>query len=570
MKYTGRLAIALVLSCLIHLGVVAYLNYKPIDAFGVGTKIEEPKYMQVELITDVTIPQGESPPEVDRSLREEQLKKALQDQGDRPFEEMPLPEQPLDIPEDPLAPDLPEEVPEVPEWEQASAEGSEEALALEVIQIPEARVDAPNPETRSWVEPQKRDLPEMKVAAAPRPVPAPAPVLDEQVKVPEADPMKLVESLEEEPLRAAPSVELPTGILVSVPKEIEFDEAFFAGDRKPVANWDDYLEVDIETYRPNPEPGYFRITVRPNEKAKDLRAMYKDVLFAIDASGSMEESVFAELKESLIAALSGLRDKDRFNVLGFKADVVALNPSLWPATSSAKKQAEEFVRSLQPSGKTDIYRSLSAIAQSLPPGDRPFLIVLFSDGMPTVGIKDSRDLINRVTIQNNRRASIHVVGVGEMVNRYLLELLAYRNKGMARFFTKKDTLRANIAHLMGELQEPILMDPTVDLSGLPGRDAYPEVLPDLYRGGSLRIYGRYDRERELVLRLAGNARGNLKDFVFRGDLPVLQQENAVIAREWAAAKAYDLVAENCAEGDSPARLATIKDLSDSFNLKFPF
>ena len=90
------------------------------------------------------------------------------------------------------------------------------------------------------------------------------------------------------------------------------------------------------------------------------------------------------------------------------------------------------------------------------------------------------------------------------------------------------------------------MDLSANLSGLPGEEAYPTILPDLFRGGAIRIYGRYNREKELVLRLAGNVRGKLKDFVFRGSLPEREPAGSEIAHQWAASKSYDLVSENCA------------------------
>jgi Ca-activated chloride channel family protein len=267
--------------------------------------------------------------------------------------------------------------------------------------------------------------------------------------------------------------------------------------------------------------------------------MAKDVIIAIDASGSIDATLLEEVKKGLIDTLPNLRKGDRFNVLAFKADIVALNSGLWPVNPDTLQRAQQFIGDLDTSGKTDIYRSLSSVVGSLPQGDRPFQLILFTDGLPTAGLQNSAELINRLTVQNNQRASIHTFAMGPKSNRDLLHFLSYRNKGFAEGADFVETVGPSIRQMMDLLKTPILMNVAVDFTGLPGSNSHPLWYRDLYRTGQIEIYGRYRDEKELVLRLSGDVRARNKEFIFKGDLPETEPANSEIAGRWAQAKNYD-------------------------------
>jgi hypothetical protein len=569
MKNSSRLVIAFGLSILVHLGVVAYMNQKTLEPFGARPADARERPVRVAITRELPRSVTKPAEEMDHLIREERIHKLLEERTELPLEPPPEPE--VETPENTVSQAEPpvEDAEELPTFEERSAEPEIDAIArTDVLQIPVPRVEPPQPDSRTWTQPNENPLPPLAALDSDPKRPAPPPLDAAPVK-PSAAPLPTLDPVEI-PLPAEPdSILLPDDILIEVPSFEETEESQLPEETYPVTNWDDFLEVEIDAYRPDESPGFFRITVKPNEKADILKAMAKDVLFAIDASGSIDEGVFNRLKRKVADSLEQLGPKDRFNVIGFKADVVALNRGLWNVRPETIDRAQEFILSLNASGKTDIYRSLTSLARALPPGDRPFLIVLFSDGMPTVGVKDSRELINLITVENKLRASIHVLGVGERKNRYLLELLAYRNKGTAKFVDNPDEIENEVSTLVKELSEPLLSDVVADLSGFSAKEATPAVLPDLFRNGSLRIYGRYDQERELTLRLAGTVRGRPKDFVFRGELPERETEHTAIARQWAASKSYDLVAENCAKGDSPERVAQIRDLVRAYELHIP-
>ncbi len=572
MYYTKRLVAAFTLSVLAHVALGFYLQQTPWRP-GVLEGVKSPEnLMQVQLVPENAAFLDESGVGGDPMARDDALRRTLEEEADRAprmpditQEEWFSPESmAIAAPEEDLVAHADTEVSNLP------GDQITESVRSEIIKVPEPRVEAPEPDSRAWApELSESPPPSVNLDAPPLPVP-----VRDAVDLPDLPEPPVVLPPVEDQLEAnlpepLPPVEIPQEVLSMIPPAPEGIVPELPKDRAEFKEWDELLDVKLTTYRPPKGQGFFRAEVTPNEEAGQLRAMSKDVIFAIDASGSMEGPVFEGLKQGLVNSLSILRTGDRFSVFSFRAEVVALGSELWAATDRNLAEAKKFILNQEASGKTDIYRSLLMIVRNLPVGDRPFLIILCTDGRSTIGLQDSREIINALSVQNKLRAAIHVFGVGESVDRYLLRLLAYRNKGVARFASSAENIPQELEGLVRELSDPILIGIQVDLSGMTEEESYPLVLPDLYRGGRIEFFGRFDREKEIALRLTGNVRGNLKEFVYRGDLPKPDPANAPIAEGWASAKAFHLVSRNLELGESEERTNSIQELVRTFSLDIP-
>ena len=82
---------------------------------------------------------------------------------------------------------------------------------------------------------------------------------------------------------------------------------------------------------------------------------------------------------------------------------------------------------------TDINKAVSRLLVRDVSTERVYDIVFMSDGQPTEGVKDMRDLLNGITRDNDLSTSIYCVGVGVEPDHAQLEFLAYRNKGFCVF-----------------------------------------------------------------------------------------------------------------------------------------
>ncbi len=340
---------------------------------------------------------------------------------------------------------------------------------------------------------------------------------------------------------------------------------------KEYISLDQFLSVELFVYHAPGDPkGYFMVRIRPNEKSKQLPVMNKDIIFVLDASGSMGRRTLAALKSGLKICLSKLREDDFFNVIGFKRDVIRFQEGLQPAIPARIQESLGFVDELEPSGRTDIYGSLEPISQLARGADHPFIIMLFSDGRPNVGVVDSREIINDLSSNLRVNSSIFAFGAGGNVNRYLLDLLSYRNKGFVEFSEDFQLMADRIEGMFQTLSDPLLINLTGDYGNVPEEDIYPKTLPDLYRGGEILIFGRYTNQKKFSLRIAGEARSQQKEFVIELDIPEKDNGPANLPQLWAFRKIYDLIGFMCQHGESEDRLLEIQQISQSYDVRTPY
>lgn len=531
------LALALLISLLVHTGLAYYLSRTPWNPGGSSLPKLPERLLEVRMIEDFQIPDLEAQIEIERILQEDRLRLAAESGVGAPLPAPSEPELDWSIPSvEQAVPDVQQGSHPLPEIPVTVDSGADAAFELAVVQIPAPRVEAPQPDLRVWEPKGPETLPETSLAAPSLPpLPAFSELDDLGPSEPYTAPLEETVGLPQ----ADFTLELPGDIQISNPDPIAPEPVEPIEAREDFMSWDEFLEVHIDAHRVDDEPGFFRVSIQPNEKADSIRPMSKDVIIALDASGSIDPVLFEELKTGLIETLPILRKGDRFNILAFKADIVALNSGLWPVNPDTMRSAVDFIRNLDTSGKTDIYRSLSSVVRSLPSGDRPFQVLLFTDGLPTAGLQDSAELINRLTVLNDRRASIHTFAMGPDANRDLLHFLSYRNKGFAEGASASGEVASSVSRLMNLLSTPLLMNVEMDFSGLPARYSHPQWFRDLYRTGRIEVYGRYRSEEELVLRLSGDVRGRNKEFIFKGDLPEREAAHSEIPVRWSQAKRYD-------------------------------
>ncbi|MEX0742536.1 MAG: VWA domain-containing protein, partial [Phycisphaeraceae bacterium] len=182
------------------------------------------------------------------------------------------------------------------------------------------------------------------------------------------------------------------------------------------------------------EESWFEVRVAPRQSLRRLEPLNKDVVWAIDTSASISPWYVNQMRSGVRQALRTLNDGDRFNILLFAEEVQTLSPDgLLEANDANIEKAQTFLNQAQASGGTDVNRALSQLLVRDVPPDRVYQIILLSDGVPTRGSINPRNIIDIITRENDRVASIYAVGVSDKQDRKLLELLAYRNKGRVAY-----------------------------------------------------------------------------------------------------------------------------------------
>lgn len=333
-----------------------------------------------------------------------------------------------------------------------------------------------------------------------------------------------------------------------------------------VVNLDDLLSTELFIHRPQEGPGYFHLRIRPQRADSRLAPLPKDLIFVIDASQSMGARTLERLKQGVKESLRRLRDADRYTVVGFRNRVVPFSDNLIPATPLSISEAWSFIDTLQPSGRTDIYTSIEPLMRLGTERARPHILVLFSDGRPNVGITDSRNIINQLSASRAPSTTIYAFGAGSYVNRYLLDFLAYRNRGYSVYSDDRSDIPFNIQKLMSELENPVLMRVRADLPGLDVAELYPKELPDLFQNSAVDIYGRLNDQKEIAIRIVGEAFDETKEMVFRVPIPAEDNAGFEVAQRWAYQKMLWLIGQTVQLGETPSLISEIKRIGADYNV----
>lgn len=333
---------------------------------------------------------------------------------------------------------------------------------------------------------------------------------------------------------------------------------------------DDLLQVDLITYRHAEGEGYFMLRIRPTRADSRLRILPKDLVLVVDASRSMGHRRLRAIKNEIEIILDRLRPEDRFNIVGFKGDPTLFVDTLAPVNQTTLGDAREFLSDLESSGHTNIYRSLEPLIELGTARARPLMLLLYSDGRPTVGVRNSRKIINNLTQYRGPSTSIFCIGTGNRINTYLLDMLAYLNRGLVTFEPQRENLDTASQSLFTYIQDPVLLRIHANFSNIDESEVFPKVLPELYMRGELNLWGRLENQDSITLRLVGEAFDEQKEMIQTIPIPARDNGTYEVAREWAYHKIYHLISRMVAEGETPERLEEIRQLSRTYNVVTPY
>src|SRR5205823_2885001 len=146
-----------------------------------------------------------------------------------------------------------------------------------------------------------------------------------------------------------------------------------------------------------------------------------------------------------------------------------------------------WIDSIRARGGTNLEEALQG-AQLLPVRDGATkIVVLISDGTPTVGERDTKKL---VALARALGARVFAFGVGTDVQSQLLDRLAIETGGDRQYVSPKEDLPLVLESFARRIDAPILANLKLSFDGAV-TETYPRRLPDLFLGGELTVHGRF-------------------------------------------------------------------------------
>jgi Ca-activated chloride channel family protein len=306
------------------------------------------------------------------------------------------------------------------------------------------------------------------------------------------------------------------------------------------------IGATLLTHQPEAnKDGYFLMLVSPNPKLAADKVQPKEVVIVFDHSGSMAGAKMRQTKSAVEYVLKNLNPQDRFNVIAYNDGVEAFFKNLVPADEKNIAAAMESVDRIDASGGTNISEALATAMRSFSryrgryrPGFQ--YVIFLTDGQPTVGKTDEKDILIDVKQANRVGARLFAFGVGYDVNVRLLDNLVQQNNGRSDFVKPAEPIEGKIATLYNKIKNPVMTNLSVEIKGVRIRDMYPRQIGDLFDGDQIVLAGRYDcRDAELPVDLGAYA----TQLIIKGNCQGAQRvfEYPVTIRAGANRRGYDFV-----------------------------
>ena len=130
-----------------------------------------------------------------------------------------------------------------------------------------------------------------------------------------------------------------------------------------------------------------------------MRIVPKDIVFALDTSGSMRTKKLDQAKAALEFCLDNLNEGDRFEIVRYSTEAEPLFDEIRPADEENLTLAKEYVRELKAGGGTAIEEALLqsvSYAKGRSDGDRPYQVIFLTDGRPTIGETRPDEILDRL------------------------------------------------------------------------------------------------------------------------------------------------------------------------------
>jgi Ca-activated chloride channel family protein len=201
---------------------------------------------------------------------------------------------------------------------------------------------------------------------------------------------------------------------------------------------------------------------------------------------------------------------------------------------------------------------------------RPYLIVFLTDGKPTIGESDTDTLVANVKKGNDAGARIFVFGVGEEINTHLLDRISGQNGGLSHYVKPDEDIEVKVSSFADKISQPVLSHVKVEVDKLKIASQHPKILPDLFGGDQLTIFGRYQGKGDYAIRLTGDVNGAAREFVYEGTFPDSNPDNEFIPRLWATRRVGYLLDEIRLRGESGELKDEVIRLSREFGIMTPY
>jgi len=290
---------------------------------------------------------------------------------------------------------------------------------------------------------------------------------------------------------------------------------------------------------------FFTLILQPPQKVQRKDAVGRELIFVLDTSGSMQGFPVTQAKFVMSKAIDALGPQDTFNLITFSGDTSILWDSPRPNTPQNREEAQSFLASRQGRGGTEMMKAIDAAlvkTKNPKPQDRPEpirVVCFMTDGY----VGNDMEIIDAVK-KNAGTTRVFSFGIGNSVNRFLLDGMAAAGRGEVEYVTLESKAQEAAERFYQRIDAPVLTDVAIDWGATGVADVYPKQIPDLFSNKPIIVHGRFTGQNKDGP--PPTLRGNTVAGKFERPIHFAPVEAAGAARDalaslWARAKVSDLM-----------------------------
>ena len=307
------------------------------------------------------------------------------------------------------------------------------------------------------------------------------------------------------------------------------------------------LKSNLLTHRdPETGEGYFTLMVIPPKDSTLVPRQAMEMVFVLDCSGSMQGRPLRQAKDAVMVALDRLDPNDTFQIIRFSDTASQFGARPVPATERNLTAARNYLSALRANGGTEMINGVKSALDFPHDPSRYRFVTFMTDGY----IGNERDIL--AAVHSRIGASrIFSFGVGNSVNRYLMERMAQAGRGVVAYLGLNDSARDVMDDFFARVSRPALTDIEVDWGGMAVTEVYPRTLPDLFVGRPLVVTGKFAGDRKAV-RVLGASGGERRTLMTAQDVD--GNAGASLSKVWARLRIADLANRLTRAGDPHGEL----------------
>ncbi len=325
------------------------------------------------------------------------------------------------------------------------------------------------------------------------------------------------------------------------------------------------------------EENYFMLMVQPPERYISDQLLPREYIFVLDVSGSMYGYPLDTAKDLIRDLVSGLKETDRFNLLLFSNSSMRMSKESVPATPENVQKAIDLIDQESGGGGTELAAALrNAISI---PIDQNFSrsIITITDGY----ISEEKEIFE-IIHKNLNHTNFFSFGIGDSVNRYLVDGIAKAGQGESFVVTDSEDAANTAERFRTYVQAPLLTDIQVHFEGFDAYEIEPPILPTLFARRPIVLFGKWRGEQTGTIRITGR-RGNqdyvpstdtknAQDFVQEIDVSSIKtSENSNALRYlWARKKVERLTDYGAQKTDSELTKEMVTSIGLKYSMMTPY